>query len=244
MHLRESGKRLARVLFALKNAVRPGITTMSLDTLAEQLIREDGDIPSFLGYTPHGARYPFPASLCISVNDEVVHGIPSDRILEVGDIVSLDLGVTHEGMISDSAITVPVGKISPEEEKLLKKTEEALLAGIRAAKGGARIGDISAAIESIGIKEGYGIVRELGGHGVGHEVHEDPYVPNYGARGTGPMLKPGMVLALEPMFNLGSDDVRIMPDGYTIVTDDGARSAHFEHTILITEGDAEILTVR
>jgi len=240
--LRESGKRLAGVLYAVRDAVRPGMTTMDLDRMAEDLIRKGGDEPPFKGYSPHGARHPFPASLCVSVNDEIVHGIPGDRVIKEGDIVSLDLGLAHKGMITDMAVSIAVGTVSPEIKKLLQKTEEALLAGIYAAKGGGRIGDISAAVEAIGRKEKYGIIEELGGHGVGHKVHEDPYVPNFGRKGTGPLLKPGMVLALEPMFTLGARHVRLMPDGYTIVSEDGSLSAHFEHTILITDGDAEILT--
>lgn len=240
--LRESGRRLGAVLRALREAIKPGITTKSLDEIAVRLIRAGGDIPPFLGYTPHGARTPFPASLCVSINDEIVHGIPGDRVLKEGDIVGLDLGIAHKGMISDAAITVPVGKVSAEDMELIRKTEESLEAGIRAARVGGRIGDISAAIEAVGRKKGYGIVEELGGHGVGHFVHEDPYVPNFGRKGTGPLLKPGMVLALEPMFTLGSRHIRLMPDGYTIVTEDGARAAHFEHTIAITEEGVEVLT--
>jgi methionyl aminopeptidase len=240
--LRESGKRLSKVLKTVAAAVRPGISTKELDALAERLIREGGDELPFKGYVPHGAGYPYPACICISVNDEIVHGIPGDRILQEGDIVGLDLGLSHQGLITDSAVSVAVGEVKPEVLKLLEKTKEALWAGIKAAKGGARIGDIGSAIEAVANKEKYGIVRELGGHGVGHAVHEEPYVPNYGKKGTGPILKPGMVLAIEPMFNLGKDDVRLMPDGYTVVTKDGSLSAHFEHTILITEGDAEVLT--
>lgn len=242
--LRISGKRLAFVLQEVKKIIKPGVTTLELDELAEKLIRAEGDIPPFLNYTPHGARNPFPASLCVSVNDEIVHGIPSkDRVLKEGDIVSIDLGVSHNGMITDAALTVPVGKVSPQIEKLISDTERSLYEGIKAAKVGRRIGDISAAIEKIGNKGGYGIVRELGGHGVGHAVHEEPYVPNYGIKGTGPLLKPGMVLAIEPMFMLGEEDIRMMPDGYTIVTHDGSLSAHFEHTIIITEEGIEIATM-
>ncbi len=240
--LRESGKRLATVLQAVKAAVRPGVTTKELDLLAERLIREGGDTPPFKNYTPHGARTPFPAAMCVSVNDEIVHGIPSERVLKEGDIVSIDLGLAHKGMITDAALTVPVGKISDTLSTLLKETERSLYEGINAAKVGARIGEIGAAIEKVAHQHHYGIVRELGGHGVGHAVHEDPYVPNYGTKGTGPLLKSGMVLALEPMFMLGSEEIRLMPDGYTIVTEDGALSAHFEHTIVITENGPEILT--
>lgn len=241
--LRESGKRLARILQALKVAIKPGISTKDLDTLAEKLIRLGGDEPPFLNYTPHGARIPFPASLCVSLNDEVVHGIPSEsRIIKDGDVVSIDLGLTHNGMVTDAALTVTLGKVSPDIEKLVKETERSLYEGIKVARGGGHIGDIGAAIERVANAHHYGIVREFGGHGVGHKVHEDPYVPNYGKKSTGPILKPGMVLALEPMFMLGGDAIRLMPDGYTIVTKDGSIAAHCEHTIVITPTGAEILT--
>lgn len=240
--LRESGKRLARVLHLVAGEVRAGVTTKYLDQVAERLIRETGDTPPFLNYTPHGARKPFPAALCVSINDEIVHGIPSSRVIKSGDIVSIDLGLTHKGMITDAALTIPVGNVSKETLKLIYETERGLEEGIFAMKVGGRIGDIGAAIERVAQKHGYGIVRELGGHGVGHAVHEDPYVPNYGKKGTGPILKPGMVLALEPMFTLGKEDVRLMPDGYTIVSEDGSISAHFEHTVAVTEVGIEVMT--
>lgn len=241
--LRESGRRLGAILQELKKVIKPGVTTGELDALAEKLIRAGGDTPPFLNYTPHGARHPFPATLCISLNDEIVHGIPSpDRVIKNGDLVSIDLGLTHKGMITDSALTVAVGEVSDEITQLLKETERSLYEGIKAARAGAHIGDIGAAVEAVAHKHGYGIVRELGGHGVGHAVHEEPYVPNYGKKGKGPILKPGMVLALEPMFMLGAEDIRVMPDGYTIISEDGSLSAHFEHTIVITEGGAEIIT--
>ncbi len=240
--LRESGKRLGRVLRAVGAAVKPGITTRELDDLAEKLIREGGDIPSFKGYQPYGADEPFPASICISVNDEIVHGIPGKRVLQEGDIVGLDLGLTHKGMITDAAISVPVGNISVRLQKLLSRTEEALMAGIAAARGGAHTGDIGAAVEAVAKKEKYGVIRELAGHGVGYHVHEDPYVPNYGKKGEGTLLEPGMILAIEPMFTLGKRYIETLEDGYTIVTQDGSLAAHFEHTILITEGKPEILT--
>jgi methionyl aminopeptidase len=241
--LRESGRRLAVVLLEVKKIIKVGVTTGELDALAEKLIRAGGDTPPFLNYTPHGARHPFPATLCVSLNDEIVHGIPSvDRVIKDGDIVSIDLGLTHKGMITDAALTVAVGKVSPEVTQLLKETERSLYEGIKAARGGGHIGDIGAAIETVARKHGYGIVRELGGHGVGHAVHEEPYIPNYGKKKNGPLLKPGMVLAIEPMFMLGAEDVRVMPDGYTIISEDGSLSAHFEHTIVITEGSAEIIT--
>lgn len=241
--LRVGGKRLSRVLDALEEMVIPGITAKEIDMLGERLIKEAGDTPAFLNYQPTGADFPFPATVCISVNDEVVHGIPSDRALKAGDIVSLDIGLSHKGLIVDMARTIPVGVVSPEIEKLLEVTKESLQAGIREAVAGNRIGDISAAIEAVGNKAGYGIVRELGGHGVGHKVHELPFVPNYGKAGTGPVLEVGMVLALEPMLNLGGDDVYVERDGYTYVTKDHSMSAHFEHTIVITEKGPEIVTV-
>lgn len=241
--LRVGGKRLSRVLDALEEMVIPGITTNEIDMLAERLIREGGDVPAFKDYQPDGASFPYPATVCISVNDEVVHGIPSNRILEAGDTVSLDIGLAHKGLIVDMARTLPVGAVSPEIEKLLDTTKAALVAGIKAAQPGNRIGDISAAIQAVGDRAGYGIVRELGGHGVGHKVHELPFVPNYGKAGTGPLIEVGMVLALEPMFNLGGDDVYIEKDGYTYTTEDHSRSAHFEHSIVITEKGPEVLTV-
>jgi methionyl aminopeptidase len=241
--LRVSGKRLAFVLQEVKKAINVGVTTAQLDVLAEQLIREGGDIPPFKDYTPHGARSPFPASLCVSLNDEIVHGIPSkDRVIKNGDVVSIDLGVSHKGMITDAALTVAVGEVSQGVKNLIRDTELSLYKGIAAARVGGRVGDIGAAIERVGNERGYGIVRELGGHGVGHAVHEDPYVPNYGSKGTGPILKPGMVLAIEPMFMLGEEDIHLLPDGYTVASDDGSLSAHFEHTIVITEDGVEILT--
>lgn len=241
--LRESGKRLATVLQALKKAIAPGVSTEDLDILAEKLIRAGGDTPPFLNYTPHGARIPFPASLCVSLNDEIVHGIPSPaRIVKEGDVVSIDLGLTHKGMITDAALTVIVGDVAPDVVQLVNETERSLYKGIKAARAGGHIGDIGAAIEAVGNEHHYGIVREFGGHGVGNKVHEEPYVPNYGKKGTGPILKPGMVLALEPMFSLGGDAIRQLSDGYTIVTKDGSTAAHFEHTIVITEKGAEILT--
>lgn len=241
--LRESGRRLGAILLELKKAIVPGITTLKLDTLAEQLIRDGGDIPSLKNYTPHGARTPFPATVCISLNDEIVHGIPSkERIVNEGDLVSLDLCLTHEGMVTDTATTVAIGDVPSRLQKLLTDTERALYEGIRAVRPGGRVGDIGAAIERVGNASGYGIIRELGGHGVGHAVHEDPYIPNFGRKGTGPLLKPGMVFAIEPMFTLGGEATRQLPDGYTIVSKDGSFSAHFEHTVVVTDSGVEVLT--
>lgn len=241
--LRESGRRLRVVLNTVSEAIVPGVTTLELDTLAEKLIRDGGDTPPLKNYTPHGAHIPFPAAMCVSMNDEIVHGIPAkDRVVQEGDIVSLDLCLTHNGMTSDAALTKAVGKVPEQVVQLLKNTERALYEGINAIRAGGRIGDIGAAIERIAHQHNYGIVRELGGHGVGHGVHEDPYVPNYGKKGTGPLLKPGMVIAIEPMFLLGGDDVSQLDDGYTIISQDGSLSAHFEHTVVITKDGAEIMT--
>ncbi len=241
--LREGGRRLATILLKVKEIVKSGISTKDLDDYAYKLIKEMGDEPAFLNYRPKGAQFAYPASLCVSVNDEVVHGIPnSKKILKEGDIVSIDLGLKHRGLFTDMAMTVPVGGISPALAKLLETTEQSLDVGIEAAKGGYRVGDISHAIESFVRPHRYGIVDVLSGHGVGKEIHEDPYVPNFGKAGVGAKLVPGMVIAIEPMLNNGTKDVILDKDGYTFRTRDGKKSAHFEHTILITEGDAEILT--
>lgn len=242
--LRESGRRLARYVAETATLVVPGVSTKELNDHFEKLVRAGGDVPSFLDYKPRGAKRGFPAAICISVNDEVVHGIPTEnsRTVEEGDIVKLDGGVTHEGMISDHAVTVVAGGMNEETEALLKATKDAMMAGIAAARGGAHVGDISAAVEKVGVETGFGIVFELGGHGVGYHVHEEPYVPNVGNAGTGELLEPGMVLAIEPMFTEGTPRVKLLNDGYTYVTRDGSRAAHFEHTILITDGAPEILT--
>ena len=240
----EAGKRLARVLEALRAKVAPGVSAEELDDLAEQLIREGGDTPAFLGYTPDGARRPFPATLCVSINDEVVHGIPNEdpKTLKEGDIVGLDLGLVHEGIIVDAAITVAVGTIDEASKKLMHATEEALAAGIRAVRPGAYVGDIGHAIQEVIEHAGFAVVRELGGHGVGERVHEDPFIANFGRPGTGPGLALGMVLALEPIASLGKAAVSLGPDGYTYRTKDGSRSAHFEHTILIEKDSALVVT--
>ncbi len=253
--LREGGKRLAFILHEVKKKVRPGISTKELDDFAYKLIKEGGparnathsvaggDEPAFLGYRPDGARFPYPASLCVSVNDEVVHGIPSEKkILRDGDTVSLDLGLKHKGFFTDMAITVPVGSVNKGALKLLEVTEGALRAGIGVAKGGNTVGDIGASVENFIRPHKYGIVDILSGHGVGKHIHEDPYVPNFGKAGTGEKLVPGMVIAIEPMVNEGTKKVTLDKDGYTFRTADGKKSAHFEHTILITPGEAEILT--
>ena len=244
--LREGGKHLATVLYKLKDVVKPGVSTKDLDLYAEKLIRGMGDEPAFLNYRPVGARTPFPASLCVSINDEVVHGIPNKkRILKEGDIVSLDLGLRHKGLFTDMAITVPVGKINVASQKLMEVTEQALEVGINAACAGNTVGDIGYAVENFirAQKDNkYGIVEILAGHGVGRAIHEDPYIPNFGKKGKGEKLVSGMVVAVEPMINLGTKNVTIDDDDWTFRTADGKSSAHFEHTILITEGEAEVLT--
>lgn len=244
--LREGGRRLATVLHKVKDIVAPGISTKELDLYAGKLIKEMGDTPAFLNYQPEGASAPFPASLCVSVNDEVVHGIPrKDKVLQEGDIVSIDLGLKHKGMFTDMALTVPVGEVSAGSRKLLEITEKALKVGIDAARVGNTTGDIGNAVESfVRSRKGtkYGIVEVLSGHGVGKNIHEDPYIPNFGKRGSGEKLLSGMVVAIEPMLNNGTKNVVLGTDGYTIRTADKKRSAHFEHTILITEDEPEILT--
>lgn len=239
----EAGKRLARILDTVKDHAVAGVSALELDALAEKLIRDGGDEPAFKGYKPDLHKKPYPASLIVSVNDQVVHGIPkADTIFKDGDIVSLDLGLKHEGCFADHAITIAVGEVNPREKKLLQVTRDALYAGIDQARAGNRVGDIGAAIQVFAQRNNLGIVHDLAGHGVGRYIHEDPYIPNYGKPKTGAVLKPGMTIAIEPMFNLGTGDVILMPDGYTFVTADGKKSAHFEHTILITHGDPVILT--
>jgi methionyl aminopeptidase len=241
--LREGGRRLAIIISKVKDMIKPGISTLDLDKYAEKLIKDMGDYPAFLNYKPEGADTAYPASLCVSVNEEVVHGIPkADKILKEGDIVSIDLGLKHKGLFTDHAITVGVGEISNSSKKLIETTEKSLYVGISAACNGNRIGDIGNAIESFARPHKYGIVEVLSGHGVGKEIHEDPFIPNFGKKGTGAKLVAGMVIALEPMLNMGTKNVVLEKDGYTFHTADRKKSAHFEHTILITEGEAEILT--
>lgn len=241
--LREGGRRHAEILRLVAARALPGVSTKALDTLARKLIKEGGDKSAFLGYTPEGVSYPYPAVLCVSVNDEIVHGIPNKSVkLREGDIVSLDLGLLHKGLITDGAITVPVGKVSKEATALMKATKKALELAVKAAKVGNTTGDIGHAVESYVKPLGYGIVRILSGHGVGYSVHEDPYIPNYGRRGTGEKLVAGMVIAIEPMLNLGTEDVCVTDDEYTYITEDGKISAHFEHTVAITEKGPIILT--
>jgi len=243
--MRECGKRHARILRALAEAIKPGVSSYELENKARELTKKEGGKSPFLGYKPYGAKTPFPAVLCLSINDEVVHGIPNgpiEKFLKEGDIVSLDLGFLYKGLITDAAVTVGVGKIDAKAKKLLAVTEEAMYAGIKVAKAGNTTGDIGAAIEAIGKKNSFGIVDILAGHGVGRLVHEDPYVPNFGHKGEGAKLRVGMTIAIEPMFNLGTKELTIDDDDWTFRTADGKFSAHFEHTVLITEKGADILT--
>lgn len=243
--MREGGRRHAEILRAVALLVAPGIKTGFLEAEARRLIEGSGDKPAFLDYTPAGAKRPYPAALCVSVNDEIVHGIPNEkeRELKEGDIVSLDLGLIHQGLITDSAVTVPVGKIDPETRMLLEVAKRALHAGIQAALPGKHIGDIGAAITEAVEGSGFSLAEDLAGHGVGHKVHEDPFVPNFGIRGEGEELVSGLVIAIEPMVNAGKGAIRYSSDGYTIYTKDGRKSAHFEHTVAITEKGNIILTL-
>jgi methionyl aminopeptidase len=243
--LKEAGRRFGIILEKVADAVRPGVSTLDLDALSERLILEGGDTTPFKGYSPEPGGRAFPAACCISVNDEVVHGVPrADRILKEGDIVTLDLGLAHKGYIMDSAITVPVGKVSREAEELMRVTQVSLENAINAARAGARIGDISHATELSFKGTPFSIVKALGGHGVGADVHEEPFIANYGHPGTGEEIVPGMVLALEPIANSGKGAVYVAPDGFTYRSKDGSISAHFEHTILILENETIVLTRR
>jgi methionyl aminopeptidase len=236
--MRESGRMLAAVMQVLRPLVKPGLTTKQLADYAAKELKALGGTPSFLGYQG------FPDVICVSLNDEVVHGIPSSqRVIQDGDIVSLDFGVTYKGMITDSAITVLAGRPKAKGHRdLIKRTEKALETGIRAVHDRVRTGDIGSAVESYLEQYPYGIVRDMVGHGVGHAVHEDPNIPNYGQPDTGPWLDKGMTIAIEPMVTLGTEQVYIAPDGWTVKTADGKWAAHFEHTVLITETGAEVLT--
>ena len=235
--MRISGKALRQVHDAVAPFVKPGATTMDLENAAVRKIAELGAVAAFKGY--HG----YPAALCTSVNDEVVHGIPNEkRVLNEGDIVSIDCGVIIDGFYSDAAVTYPVGKVSPETQKLLDVTLASLEAAIRQCQVGGRLFDISAAVQEICEAEGFGVVRDFVGHGIGKSMHEDPQVPNFGLAGKGPRLKAGMVLAIEPMINAGGPEVRVLKDGWTAVTVDGSYSAHFEHTVAITKDGPRVLT--
>jgi methionyl aminopeptidase len=234
--LRESNAIVAEILKELRLKVKPGVTTGELDRLAEEMSRKKGAVPAFKGYKG------FPYSLCTSINSEVVHGMPSDRVLVEGDIVSIDFGVFYRGYYGDAAITVPVGRISEKAIRLLRVTEEGLYDGIEQAQAGNRLGDISAAVQSHVEAAGYSVVRDFVGHGIGRNLHEEPQIPNYGVKGRGIELKPGMVLAIEPMVNEGTYKVKVLDDGWTVTTEDGKLSAHFEHSIVITQNGPDILS--
>ena len=234
--MRQAGKIVASVLLILKEYVKPGIKTKELDVIAEREVKRLGGKPSFKNYKG------FPACICVSINDEIVHGIPGQRVLKEGDIVSLDFGAIYEGYQGDAAITVGAGKISPEAERLILSTEGALREGIKAARAGARLGDISYAIQKYAESRGYSVVREYTGHGIGRNMHEEPLIPNYGSPGTGPLLRKGMTFAIEPMLNIGGWETKVSSDDWTVKTLDGSLSAHFEHTIAITDDEAEVLT--
>jgi methionyl aminopeptidase len=243
--MRTAGRIVADTIGRVLDAVAPGVTTADLDRVADRSIADQGAIPSFKGYRG-ASRKPFPATICASINDEIVHGIPSpDRRLEEGDLLSLDFGAIWEGFHSDSAVTVFVGMApSAEAERLVKTTEAALDAAIAEVIPGGKLSDIGHAIESVASREGLGIVREYGGHGIGRSLHEDPFIQNWGKPDRGPSIRPGLVIAIEPMLNLGDDDTAIMPDGWTVVTADGSLSAHFEHTVAVTREGHEVLTAR
>lgn len=240
----KGGPILASILREVATHVAPGVTTKSLDTIAHNLILKAGCTPAFFNFTPDGADRPYPASLITSVNSEVVHGIPGDYVLKEGDVIALDLGLNYNGVFLDHAITVGVGELKPKDVQLIAITKSALDEAIAAIIPSARVGDVGYAVEQFVKPYKLGIIRGLAGHGVGREIHEDPYIPNYGKKGRGEKFVPGMVVAIEPMLSRGSEEVVLLKDGYTLKTPDGSRSAHFEHTVLIKEdGYPEILTI-
>jgi methionyl aminopeptidase len=234
--MRRAGRIVAEVLDLMRQEVRPGVTTSGLDRMAREVIESHGATPSFLGHQG------FPASICASVNEEVVHGIPGPRVLSEGDLFSIDIGAYLDGYHADSALTLPVGHVSEAAANLVAVTEEGFARGVEQARAGNRIGDISAAVQRVADEAGYGIVRELTGHGIGRSLWEDPSIPNYGRAGAGAVLRPGMTIAIEPMFTIGDPAVKFLDDGWTVVTERGGLSAHYEHTMLITSGDPELLT--
>ena len=240
--LREGGKIIASVLREAASRALPGVKTIELDMLAEKIIREAGGRPSFKNYKTPDDKIPYPASLCVSINEEVVHGVPGERVLKDGDIVSLDLGMEYKGFYTDIAVTVSVGEASEQAKKLIETTKEALNLGIMAVKNGAFTGDIGYAIQSFAEKNGFNVVRKLVGHGLGRKVHETPEVPNFGAKGKGEILREGEVIAIEPMITAGRHDIYLDKDWWTWKTKDGSLSAHFEHTIIVTKNGAEIIT--
>ena len=239
--MRHSGQIVAEVLQKMRELVAPGVATEELNAAAAEIILGHSAIPSFKGYPP-GSPHPFPASICASVNEELVHGIPGPRTLKEGEIISIDVGAIHSGYHGDAAVTLPVGKVSEEVKDLLKVTEESLYAGIAQARAGNRTGDVSAAIQIHVEQHGYSVVREYTGHGIGSQMHEEPQIPNFGEPGHGTLLREGMTMALEPMVLVGDHRVRVLGDHWTVVSAQGRLTAHFEHTIAVQDGEAEILT--
>lgn len=235
-NMRRAGRIVAEVLDTMRERVRPGITTAELDQIARQIIQSHGARPSFLGHQG------FTASICASVNEEVVHGIPGPRVLVDGDLFSIDVGAIMDGYHADSALTLPVGTVSDSALALMRTTEEAFFAGAALARAGKRVGDISAEVQRVAEAAGYGIVRELTGHGIGRSLWEDPSIPNYGKAGTGDLLRTGMTIAIEPMLTIGDPAIRFLDDGWTVVTEQGGLAAHYEHTVVITDGEPELLT--
>jgi methionyl aminopeptidase len=240
--MREAGQLTGQVLRMLAEAAKPGVTTLDLDNLVRKEYKKRGAIATFVGYPP-GSPNPFRHTVCTSFNEELVHGIPSNRAIRDGDILSIDLGATYKGFVGDTALTIGIGEISPEAQRLIDVTRESLWRGIKAARAGVRLGVVSNAIGEYIESEGFGVVREYVGHGVGRNMHEEPQVPNYGPPDRGPILRKGMVLALEPMVTVGDWRTKRLPDGWTVSTLDGSLCAHFEHTIAITDGEAEVLTL-
>ena len=238
--LREAGRINARALDAVRQMIRPGVTTAELDAAAEEVIRRHGASPTFKGYP---GPYPYPASICVSINEQLVHGIPGKRKLQTGDIVSVDCGSTFEGFVGDSAFTAGVGEISAQAQRLIKVTEQSLYEGIKQMRAGNRIGDISAAIQVFVENAGFNVTREYTGHGVGRQMHEGPQVPNYGTAGRGQVLRQGMTIALEPMVLIGTSQTRVLPDQWTVVSADGSLTAHCEHSVAITDEEPLILTL-
>jgi methionyl aminopeptidase len=240
--MRQAGRIVAAVLEAMREDVRPGVSTAEMNAIAEEIIARSGAVPSFKGY-PGTGKNDFPASICVSINEELVHGIPSPRrTLKEGDIVSVDVGAIYKGYHGDAAITLSLGDVAPEVTRLLEVTEGALLVGIRQSRPGNRTGDISWAIQTYVESRGFSVVRNYTGHGIGRKMHEEPQIPNFGRRGEGVLLKRGMTFALEPMVNVGTWETRVLQDGWTVVTADSRLSAHFEHTVAVMDGEPEILT--
>jgi methionyl aminopeptidase len=238
--MREAGRVNAKALAAVRELIHPGVTTAELNAAAEEVIRKHGGIPTFLHYA---GPYPYPATICVSINEELVHGIPGKRKLRVGDVVSVDCGTTLEGFVGDSAFTVGVGELSAAARLLIETTEQALYVGIQQMRAGNRTGDVSSAIQKYVEARGFNVPREYTGHGVGRKMHEGPQVPNYGTPGRGPVLRPGMTIALEPMLLAGTYKTRVMPDEWTVCSADGALTAHFEHSVAVTESEPMILTL-